>query len=204
MKTRLISVAILFTILTGCSGGNTLSETMETQAAATQTSVSTTMAAVTTADEMVMMVNESRGQIFDTYDELMAEYNKGRSGNYVYPLPEITDSWTLEKASLCPSNYTLRYDDAANDVSVMLEIGYNYTLDKISDYFGGDSYSYGGFTIDEMTDRYAVVHYTEFDDYAIIGITGEENIRYTLVVNSDDETKDPIALLKEYKEILEL
>ena len=141
---------------------------------------------------------------FDNYEALMNEYNKGRSANYVFPLPEIVDTWELTAASLCASNYTLYYTDVANEVDIMLEIGYTSTYQKISDYFDSIAYSYGDASVIEMTDRYAVRCYSDPVSYAIIGITGEENIRYTLVVGGNDETVDPVDLLKEYKDILEL
>lgn len=141
---------------------------------------------------------------FDSYEALMDAYNKGRSTNYVFPLPEIVNTWELTSASLCASNYTLYYTDTTNEVDIMLEIGFNSTYQKISDYFDGIAYSHGSASVIEMTDRYAVRCYSDPTSYAIIGITGEENIRYTLVVGSKDETDDPVALLKEYKDLLEL
>ncbi len=172
------------------------------ESSSSQTAEETAKATVTTTEMVYVELDEVVK--FDDYDELMAQYNKGRSSNYVYPLPDIVNTWEFTSASLCPSNYTLHYTDTTNQVNIMLEIGFNSTYEKISDYFNKTSYSDGAFEIPEITDRYAVKHYTEFDSYAIIGITGEENIRYTLVVSSKDETKDPVELLKEYKEILEL
>lgn len=191
---KLISLLFISALmLTACTSETTAELTNETTAATT-TVIS--MEYFETPED-IAPVN------YDSYEALMAEYNKGRSGNYVYPLPDIVDTWEFKSASLCQSNYTLYYDDTANGVSVMLEIGFNSSYESISDYLDGLGYGIGVETV-EIYDRYAVDHYTEFDSYSITGITGEENIRYTLVVGSDDETKDPIELLKEYKELLEL
>ena len=84
----------------------------------------------------------------------------------------------------------------------MLEIAFNSSYDSISDFLSS-GISFETETT-ELSDRCAVQHYAYDDNYALIGITGEENIMYTLVTGSHDETRDPIELLKEYKEILEL
>ena len=149
-------------------------------------------------------VSVSDIQEFNSYAELMAEYKKARTVNYEYPLPDVVNSWEMRTATLTKSTYTLYYIDAESQVNVMLEIAYNTTYGKISEYLDGIAYSYGGSEILELTDRYAVKHYLEDDSYAILGITGEQNIMYTLVVNSADENADTVELLKEYMEILEL
>jgi hypothetical protein len=191
-KKLIISAVISALLLSGCAAENDVSQTAE---------ISTTEAATT--EEEILYIDSWNFSKYDSYEELMANYNKGRSANYVYPLPDIVETWEFKSASMCGSNYTLHYHDTENDVYIMLEIGYNSTYEKISDFFDGIGFSMGVENI-EMYERYSVQHYTEDDTYSIIGITGEENIRYTLLANSDDETKDPVELLKEYKEILEL
>ncbi len=174
------------------------------ESSSSQTAEETEKATVTTTEMVYVELDDSMK--FDNYEDFLAEYTKGRSSNYVHPLPDIVDTWEMTSdISYYPnSHYALRYEDTANQVNIMLEIDYKSSMDKISEYLDGDYYSYGDTEILEITDRYAVKHYAEFDSYAILGITGEENIRYTLVVSSKDETKDPVELLKEYKEILEL
>ena len=203
MKKKLTALLLAsMLVLPGCTSEETPSQTAEeTTAAATTATTTTTSSVDDDADEWQVNVNDR--QEFDSYEALISEYNKGRSNNYVFPLPEIVDTWELRSATLCGSNYTLHYTDTANEVDVMLEIGYDSTYEKIADYFDSIAYSYGASVV-EMTDRYAVRCYSDPTSYAIIGITGEENIRYTLLAGSADETKDPIALLKEYMEILEL
>ncbi len=199
-KKLILSAAISALLLSGCAAENDVSKTAEISTTEETTKVTTE---ATTTEEEILYIDFSDFSKYDSYEELMANYNKGRSANYVYPLPDIVDTWEFKSATLCGSNYTLNYHDTENDVYIMLEIGYNSTYEKISDYFGGIAFSMGA-EVTELYDRYAVRHYTEDDTYSIIGITGEENIRYTLLASSDNETKDPVELLKEYKEILEL
>ena len=191
-------------LMTGCASESSTTETAENTTIQTTSTQATTTKVPDTTTEDGLFLDKVRLFEYDTYGELMAAYTKGRSDCYVYPLPDIVDTWELTSTSLCPSNYTLYYTDTANQVKIMLEIDYTSTYNKISEYFDGIAYSYGASSIVEMTDRYAVKHYMEFDNYAILGITGEQNIMYTLVVGSDDETVDRVALLKEYKDILEL
>ena len=190
----MLSFALMLILtFTGCTTENNRSETSENTTALTT-------AITTEAFQDLPEIDDSN---FDNYDNFLAEYTKDRSTKYVYPLPDIVNTWELESITLSQSNYTLYYNDTTNAVSVMLEISYNSTYSTISQYFDGIAFSMGVENI-EMYDRYSVQHYTESDSYSIIGITGEENKKYTLVVSSDDETADPVALLKEYKDILEL
>ncbi|MBQ8514984.1 MAG: hypothetical protein IJ496_06275 [Ruminococcus sp.] len=195
MKKKLFAFvfAVLFA-LSGCSSAeDTSSQTAE---------VITTSAAATEPAYQEWVVNTRE---FSTYEQFLAEYTKERSSNYVYELPDAASAWETREIEYSPgSHYTLRLTDPANQASIMLEIDYPSTFDKISDYFDMIGYSYGAAEIVEQTDRYAIKHYLEFDSYSMIGITGEENIMYTLVIRSADETADPVALLKEYKELLEL
>ena len=195
MKKKLTALLLApMLVLPGCTSEETPSQTAEVTAA--------TVATTTQPAEQVWI---DTSQEFATYEEFLNEYTKGRSSNYVYTLPDVADTWETKKVDYHPgSHYTLRFTDAANQVSIMLEIDYTSTFSKISQYLDIIGYSYGGTEIVEQTDRYAIKHYLEFDSYSIIGLTSEENIMYTLVVNSEDETKDPIALLKEYMELLAL
>ena len=194
MNKKMLSFALMLILtFTGCTTENNRSETSENTTALTT-------AITTEAFQDLPEIDDSN---FDNYDNFLAEYTKDRSTKYVYPLPDIVNTWELESITLSQSNYTLYYNDTTNAVSVMLEISYNSTYSTISQYFDGIAFSMGVENI-EMYDRYSVQHYTESDSYSIIGITGEENKKYTLVVSSDDETADPVALLKEYKDILEL
>ncbi len=190
-KIRFVFAIVMAVIFCGCESDEISSGTAE------QTVYSTSTEAQIHED--VIDIVE-----FDDYDSLMAEYTKGRSDNYVHPLPDIVNDWELESATLCGSNYTLRYRDSVNQVNIMLEIDYTSSYNRISDYFDGWDYTGSQSELIEVTERSAVLHMFEFDDYAMAGITGDENVMYTLVVNSDDETKDPVELLKEYKDLLEL
>lgn len=172
-KKLIISAVISALLLSGCTAEKDVSQTAE---------ISTTEAATT--EEEILYIDSWNFSKYDRYEELMANYNKGRSANYVYPLPDIVETWEFKSASMCGSNYTLHYHDTENDVYIMLEIGYNSTYEKISDFFDGIGFSMGVENI-EMYERYSVQHYTEDDTYSIIGITGEENIRYTLLASSD-------------------
>lgn len=180
----------------GCSKA----ETAETEA---QTEPATEITAATTTGEWYYF-DLPKPESFPSYQALINDINSDDSSDiYIHPLPEIVDTWEFDYASRCSSNYTVCFNDNENDVFVMLEIGYVSSYDKISEYI--DKLGYMMDTeVAELYDRYAVRHYTDDDTYAIIGITGEDNIRYTLLARSDDETKDPVALLKEYKNVLEL
>ncbi len=191
-KKLIISAAIAAVMLSGCGAGNDVSQTAE---------ISTIKE--TTSEKNIEYIDEDDVNFYDSYEDLMNDYNKGRSSNYVYPLPDIVDTWEFDSALLCMSNYTLYYYDVENGADIMLEIAYNSSYEKISDFFDGIGFSMGAETV-EIHDRYSIQHYTEFDSYSLMGITGKENILYTLVVSSSDETKGPVELLKEYKDILEL
>ncbi len=199
MKNKVLVLALVsMLVMSGCSAA---AETAETDVTVETTEAATEM---TTEDDEWVYCPPREYERYSSYEALMNDYKKNRSAdNYEYPLPAIVDTWEFKSASKCSSNYTVFYEDTANDVNIMLEISYNSTYEKISDFFDGIAFSMGAENI-EMYERYSVQHYTEDDSYSIIGITGEENIRYTLLASSDDETKDPVELLKEYKEILEL
>lgn len=195
MKKKFLALILaLLLTLTGCgTSEDTASQTVE---------VITTAAAATEPPYQEWVDNSKE---FSTYEQFLAEYTKERSSNFVYDLPDIANTWETRNVEYHPgSHYTLRLTDTVNQTSIMLEIDYTSTFSKISEYFDMIGYSYGSAEIMEQTDCYAIKHYLEFDSYSIIGITGEENIMYTLVVRSTNETADPIALLKEYKELLEL
>ena len=138
-KKLIISAAIAAVMLSGCGAGNDVSQTAEIST--TEAAKVTTEAATT--EEEIIYIDSSDYSKYDSYDALMNDYNKGRSANYVYPLPDIVDTWEFKSASLCGSNYTLYYHDTENDVYVMLEIGYNSTYEKISDFFDGIGFSMG-------------------------------------------------------------
>ncbi len=198
MKRQLTLILALSLILCGCSQAESQSET----AKAISTESSTTTSSTQSEDDGVY-ISANTMQRFDSYEALMDEYTKDRSSKYIYPLPEIVDTWEFKSATYCRSNYTLNYTDTANNVNITLEIGFDETYDNISQYFDGISFSMES-SVPEIYDRYAVKYYTESDFYAIIGITGEENIRYTLLASDINDNSDPVALLKEYREILGL
>ncbi|MBQ8514563.1 MAG: hypothetical protein IJ496_04120 [Ruminococcus sp.] len=160
---------------------------------------------VTTAStQPEIYINEVQIEYFQSYDELMAAYKESNPTSYVHPLPDIVSTWEERRHSLSTGNYTVRYTDPSNQVRVMLEISFNSAYNTIENYINQPVYAYEESEIVEMTDKYAVKHYITDDDYAIIGITGDLNIMYTLVVRTDDETLDPVELHKQYMEILEL
>ncbi len=171
---------------------------------ASQTTEKTTAATIAENNGYYETIDDEL--VFEDYAAFLNEYTKGRSTNYVHPLPEIVNTWEMyEPISYYPnSHYALYYEDTANQVRIMLEIDYTTSYSEISQYVNKQNYTYGDSEILEMTDRYAVKCYLDDDSYAILGITGEQNIMYTLVVNSADENADTVALLKEYKDLLEL
>lgn len=195
MKKLTLTLALISALaLTACTSG--------TETAETSTTTEYTVPVFTTPE---VYVSEVSTKYFDTYEELMDEYTKSRSGNYVHPLPDIVNTWETRSFSLCRSNYTLRYRDTANQTDIMLEIDFSSSYSMISDYVDQPVNSYGDSEIIEMTDRYAVKYYGDDDDYAILGITGDQNIMYTLVINPDDDENANVPdMLKEYKDILEL
>ncbi|MBQ8514985.1 MAG: hypothetical protein IJ496_06280 [Ruminococcus sp.] len=202
MKKKVIAFILISLLsLSGCGTEKNASEGTADTASVTTVAATTEMVATTDVQIYEDIVDETT---FLTYEDFLAEYGERRSTFYLHPLPDIVDTWELTSLTLYRSCYTMFYKDTANDVQIMLEIDYTSSYEKISEYFDRMNYSYGESEIPEITDRYAVKRYLEDDMYAIIGITGSENIMYTLVVSSKDETADPIALLKEYKELLEL
>ncbi len=210
MKKQIILTLAALLSLSGCGNvENASSQSMESTSASatTTTTVATTATTpvLTKVDisNMKIQVNVDDTQNFSTYAELMAAYKMKYPTNYEHPLPDIVNRWELRNTKLCASNYTLYYTDTQNQTRITLEIGFNSSYDTISEYFNGIAYSQGA-SVSEMNERYAIRHYSESDTYAIIGLTGEENIRYTLLVSSEDENADPIELLMEYKSLLNL
>ncbi len=195
---KLILLSLAFSIIL-CSCGQ--SETAEQITETATTTESTTETLQTTSYHLLL--GAPTPEEFASYDDLMLNYKKNKSSNYEFPLPDIVDTWEFKKATLSQSNYTLSYFDRKNNVQITLEIGYNQSYNTISEYFDSISYSVGA-SVTELYDRYAVRCYSETGGYSIIGITGEDNIRYTLLASDMGDNSDPVATLKEYREILGL
>lgn len=185
-------------LITGC--GNT---TEQSKTANTTAPPSTTI-----PEEEGFYSNEANCMDFLTYEDFLTEYTKDTPNRYVYPLPEIVNSWDFQQATLNPSNYQLSYNDPEKQTSVTLEIDFATSFETTSDYLASmeNYYSFSNSEIVEQEERYFVEHYLEFDSYALYGFTGAENIMYTLTARSLDagDSADQIALLKQYKEVLAL
>ncbi len=191
MKKQLTLILALSLILCGCSQTETQTQTVETQPA------------TTTTEQNFFETPEFETEHFDTYDELIATYKEKHPNSYVHPLPEVFNTWTLNSASLIDNAYTVICTDPTNNAKLTLQVCFNSTHNNMEEYYDGI-----GFFMDteivETHDDYAIEYYAETDNHAICGITGERNIFYYLSLSTDDDTVDRVALIKEYKELLNL
>ncbi len=141
-------------------------------------------------------------QTYSSYSSLMTAYKEEFPDNYVFPLPEITNTWKLKNTSLASSNYSLYYTDDTNNVDIKLQICFNSPNYSLDDYIASLDYQYFKPEISEISDDYIIQKFHDSDIH-IIGKTGDENIKYILHAN-DDDSNNPIETLKEYKELLNL
>lgn len=192
-KKLIISAVISALLLSGCAAENDVSKAAET----------TTATAVTT-EQQIFIDPMPEIYEFDSYDAFTEKLKEVYPDKYTHPMPDVIYSWTADYIMFQYGGQTFRFIDEANQTTIFFDLDHNTAYSTISEFTDNNFLMGSGRKVIEETDRYAVIQYTIDDSYQIIGITGEFNLFYKLNVNSDDETKDPVELLKEYKEILEL
>ncbi len=192
-KKLIISAAISALLLSGCAAENDVSQTAET-----------TTATTVTTEQQIFIDYFPEMYEFDSYDAFTKKLREVYPDKYTHPMPDVIYSWTVDNITLQYGGQIFNFIDEANQTDIFFDLDHNTAYSTISEFTNNNFLMGSGRKVIEETDRYAVIQYTIDDSYQIIGITGEFNLFYKLNVNSDDETKDPVELLKEYKEILEL
>ncbi|MBQ8514986.1 MAG: hypothetical protein IJ496_06285 [Ruminococcus sp.] len=192
MKKKLFAFvfAVLFA-LSGCSSAEDTSSQTEEESAA-----------VTTNEYDCELIDYS--QKFGTYERFSEEFREMHPDGYLYEPSRCSQDWALKEIYYDRYFYIFYFRDKANETDVTLEVNFETVYDSIGQYVDNNFRMGSGRKTLEQTERYAVICSTKDENHELVGITSDLNIFYELSVSPDDETADPIALLKEYKELLEL
>ncbi|WP_295216297.1 hypothetical protein [Ruminococcus sp.] len=189
-----VTVCFLLAFLSICAGcGNTDSPTSSTA----KTEPTTTEIIY---EEPITYVE------YNNYDEFADAMTAEHPGVSIYlPPQDSIAGWTWDNIIMDAGYYQYNFHDSENNRTVMIQICFNEQYDTIQERIDQLApYSSVDSEVVILENDYAVEHYPEDGDYALYGLTGTNNVFYTLVVWNDDgnlDTKDDLLALREALEL---